>query len=466
MPITFKAPSAQKSDLIEQLGKTIKFAPQVEVNSSLELTEDAVAEDFAMKYCNTLRFDHNEGKWYHWDGARWKVNETHAAFDYARQLCRHHRKGDTRLASRKAAEGVEYMARRDQRLAVTSENWNKDQFLLGTPGGTIDLKTGVLRPADPKDFITQLTAVAPAPQGTPHPAFSKFLAEATAGDQELEHFLQQFCGYCLTGSTEAQAFLFIYGPGGNGKSVFQNVLHELLADYSKPAPTETFVASKYQSHPTNIAMLRSARLVVASETEKGQAWSDARINQLTGGDPVPARFMRQDYFTFCPRFKLLMVGNHKPQLKTVNDAARRRIMIVPFLNKPEQPDHGLLAKLQKEYPAILQWMIDGCRDWQQHGLVRPAAIKKATADYFDEQDLFGRWLNECCTQGVGLKASASELYSSWRQFAQANGEEAGTYKTFSATLSEHGFQSKKSSSTFYLGIEPKPQHGPQQEAKN
>jgi putative DNA primase/helicase len=256
-----------------------------------------VAEDFAKLYCETLRFDHHDGKWYQWNGSRWQVDQMHAASHLARLLCRQHRKGDARLASRKANDAVEGLARRDPRLGVTSEKWNNDPLLLGTPEGTVELKTGLLRPADPKDFITQLTAVAPAPEGTSHPVFSKFLAEATACDKELERFLQQYCGYCLTGSTEAQAFLFIYGPGGNGKSVFQNVLHELMADYSKAATVETFVASTYQSHTTSIAMLRSARLVVASETEKGQTWSEARINQLTGGDPVTARFMRQDNFT-------------------------------------------------------------------------------------------------------------------------------------------------------------------------
>jgi putative DNA primase/helicase len=156
-----------------------------------------------------------------------------------------------------------------------------------------------------------------------------------------------------------------------------------------------------------------------------------------------------------------MVGNHKPQLKTVNEAARRRIIIVPFLNKPKQPDHGLQAKLRLEYPAILRWMVEGCRDWQQHGLLRPAAVTKATADYFEEQDLCGRWLDEFCTRAIGVKGQASDLYSSWRMFAHANGEDAGTSKTFGAMLTERGFASKKSSATFYLGITLKPLPGPQ-----
>ncbi len=259
----------------------------------------------------------------------------------------------------------------------------------------------------------------------------------------------------MTGSTAEQALLFLYGPGGNGKSVFQNVLNEILAEYSTAAQTDTFVASKFQSHSTGIAMLHGARLVVASETDKGHAWSESRINQLTGGDSVTARFMRENNFTFRPQFKLLMVGNHRPQLRTVNEAARRRILIVPFVHKPAQPDHSLAIKLRAEYPAILRWMISGCLDWQASGLIKPASVLKATCDYFEEQDLCGRWLEECCVQGSGLKAPASALYGSWSAFAAANGEDTGNSKEFSAMLTERGFQKMKSGSVVYVGLKLK-----------
>src|SRR6266850_943776 len=137
---------------------------------------------------------------------------------------------------------------------------------------------------------------------------------------------------------------------------------------------ETFTASLNDRHPTDLAMLRGARLVTASETEEGRAWAEARIKQLTGGDRIAARFMRQDFFQYSPEFKLLVIGNHKPTLHNVDDAARRRFNIVPFIFKPAKPDHKLEQKLLAEAPAILQWMIDGCLDWQNNGLIRPAVV--------------------------------------------------------------------------------------------
>jgi putative DNA primase/helicase len=279
------------------------------------------------------------------------------------------------MGSKRAAEGVEYMARRDRRLAVTSEQWDRDPLLLGTPGGAVDLRNGQLKLSDPQDFITKVTVVTPAPTGTAFPNFQQFLGEATDGDKELQRLLQQIAGYCLTGLISEHALFFIYGPGGNGKSVFQNVLSDVMGDYTTVAAMEVFAATRNPRHLSELAMLRGARLVTASETESNQKWSEARVNRLTGGDAITANFMRQDHFTYHPQFKLMFVGNHKPQLGTINDAARRRFNIIPFLHKPEKPDQLLPKKLRSEYPAILRWAIEGCLDWQVNGLIKPGVVE-------------------------------------------------------------------------------------------
>ncbi len=257
------------------------------------------------------------------------------------------------MATKNAIQGVEVMARSDQRLAVKSKHWDRDPFLLGTAGGTVNLKTGELCETKRKHFITKLASVAPAPKGTPCPTFEAFLLQATNGDTALCRFLQQWAGYCLTAVTNEQALLFIYGPGGNGKTVFANVLMEIMGEYALTAAMQTFTASKQQRHLAEVAMLHGARLVTASETEKGQEWSQSRINSVTGNEPITANFMRQDHFTFIPLFKLTLIGNHKPKLGSVNDAAKRRFNIVPFVYKPTKPDQGLGEKLRAEYPAIL-----------------------------------------------------------------------------------------------------------------
>ncbi len=188
-------------------------------------------------------------------------------------------------------------------------------------------------------------------------------------------------------------------------------------------------------------MLRGARLVTASETEEGRAWAETRIKQLTGGDPITARFMRQDFFTYRPQFKLTIIGNHKPILHNVDDAAKRRFNIVPFIHKPAQPDHQLEQKLMAEAPGILQWMIEGCRDWQEHGLVRPQCVIDATAEYFSDQDCFAHWLGDDCVCDRGNMArseASSVLFRSWSDYAKNAGVKPGTTATFKERMMKAG----------------------------
>jgi putative DNA primase/helicase len=319
--------------------------------------------------------------------------------------------------------------------------WDRDPLLLGTPGGTVDLRTGELSDGRRQDGITKLTSVAPSTDGCP--AWLRFLEETTGNDRELIRFLQKWCGYSLTGVTREHALVFVYGPGGNGKSVFLNVVASILKDYAATAAMDTFTASKSDKHPADLAMLRGARLVTASETEEGRAWAEARIKQMTGGDPITARLMRQNFFTFVPQFKLMIVGNHKPVLHNVDEAARRRFNIVPFTRKPRVPDRELEAKLIGESPGILQWMIEGCLDWLANGLIRPASVMAATDAYFSDQDLMGQWLEDCCDSRLGdqsLWDKSADLFDSWTEYAVHAGEPQGSKKAFGQSLQRRGFE--------------------------
>jgi putative DNA primase/helicase len=420
--------------------------------SGIELTEDSVAKAFIDHYHQELRYDHNAGCWHVWDGARFRKDETKRTFDRVRSFSRNMRDGKRQMSTKRAIEGVEIMASRDPRVAMTADDWNKDPWVLGTLGGYVDLETGETFDPDPALNVSQLTSVSPAEKGTATPHYAKFLYEVTQGREGLQRFLQQYLGYCLTGDTREQVLLFIYGPGGNGKSVLQSVISEIMGDYAKTAAMDTFSVTREPRHLTEIAMLRDARLVTLSETEKGQRWSQARLNQMTGGDNITANFMRRDMFTFRPVFKTFVVGNHKPHLTSVNEAERRRFLIVPFLHKPASPDRKLLAKLRGEYQGILRWAIDGCLDWLKNGLVIPDVVKEATRDYFETEDLFGRWVEECCDCGISLQAKAKDLYESFREFAGASGEHSGSMKSLSNALANAGFSKMKSGSIVYLGI--------------
>ena len=412
------------------------------------ITEGSVADAFARQHRDRLRYDHHVGKWFLWDGTRWRREETKLAYRWAHQkaktLAADTDNAKAILGAGKAAfaAGVERLAQSDRDFAVTSDTWDPDPWLLGTPGGTVDLRTGKMRPVAREDHITKLAAVAPADTAD-CPLWLKFLNEATRRDAGLIRFLQQWCGYSLTGSIEEHALLFIHGDGGNGKGVWLNTISNIMADYCRTAAMDTFIASKNDRHPTDLAALKGARMVCASETEEGRAWSEVRIKQLTGGDRIAARFMRQDFFEFTPQFKLTVIGNHMPELHNVDDASRRRINMAPFTHKPPVVDKKLEKKLRVEWPGILRWMIDGCLDWQANGLIRPAIVAASTADYFSDQDLLAQWIEECCERtdedGSPAKDTLSSLLASWRTYANNRGEAPGGSKGFSMAMRSRGF---------------------------
>ena len=308
------------------------------------------------------------GRWLIWDGSRWAEDDTLRAFDLSRGICsaasaralrtiadaRTATRTATKVASAQVIGAVLKIAQADRSIARTADIWDADPWLLNTPAGMVDLRTGTLSPHDRGARCTKITAVGPASdRDADCPLWTRFLREITGGDAELQAYLQRAVGYCLTGSVREHALFFAHGPGGNGKGVFLNTVAAILGDYATVASMDSFTATHTDRHPTDMAMLRGARLVTAQETEEGRRWAEARIKALTGGDPITARFMRQDFFTYQPQFKLFVAGNHKPSLRNIDDAIRRRLHLIPFTFKPARPDRDLPEKLKPEWPAIL-----------------------------------------------------------------------------------------------------------------
>jgi putative DNA primase/helicase len=314
---------------------------------------------------------------------------------------------------------------------------------------TIDLRTGAIRPPDPLDYMTKSTAVCAADPGTPAPLWAEFLDRITAGDVELQNYLQRVAGYCLTGSVHEHVLFFLYGTGANGKSVFVNTLLGISGDYAFTIGTELLMVSNSDRHPTEIARLRGVRLAVGSEIEIGKTWAESKIKALTGGDRLQGRYMRQDFFEFDPQFKLVIVGNHKPSLRGVDEAIRRRLHLIPFTVTipPEERDPGLFDRLKAGWPAILRWMINGCLAWQTGGLNPPGSVLAATKKYLAAEDTFERWRDECTTPDPNAWESSADLWASWKRWAEAAGEFVGTQKRFSQTLEERGFASERQGGT-------------------
>jgi putative DNA primase/helicase len=408
-------------------------------------TDEALALRFADQHAADLRYVAASSKWFIYTGKQWRPDETLHAFDMARLVCRqasaecNKAKVSGLLASAKTVAAVERLAKSDRKLAATMDQWDSDPMILNTPGGVVDLLSGELRKHRASDYLTRMTAVAP---GGHCPTWREFLDRVTAGDKSLQQFLQRKAGYALTGLTREHALFFLFGLGANGKSVYLNTLAGILDEYHRTAAIETFTASTVDRHPTDLAGLRGARLVTAIETEEGRRWAESRIKSLTGGDRIAARFMRQDYFEFTPQFKLVIAGNHKPGLRSVDEAIRRRFNLIPFTVHipPAERDETLTERLKQEWPGILSWMIDGCLDWQERGLCPPSVVTTATAEYLESEDALTSWMEEKCQRSAQSKTSSTELFVSWKVWADIAGEPSGTLKRFSQKLEERGFE--------------------------
>jgi len=423
---------------------------------AVEYSEQDLADTFLAEHGDRVRSVPLQKSWLVWDGARWKRDEKRVTPALARDTLRRiadrvARQGATakekraalRLAraisSAQKVTNVLALAGADPRVTVIPEMLDAGRWVLNTPSGIVDLKTGELLPHDADLLLTKITGVPLAPGGD-CPRWKAFLREATGGDQAMSQYLQRLLGYCLTGSVREHVIAFIHGPGGNGKTVLVETAAFVLGDYATHAPMNTFMASAFDRHPTEVAALQGARFVTASETDERGRWNEARLKSLSGGDRVTARFMRQDFFEFDPQFKLVLIGNHKPELTSVGDAIRRRLHLIPFTTRPPKPDPDLLEKLRAEAPAILGWMVEGCFAWQREGLAAPKAVQAATEEYLSDEDALGRWLTEECEVDLEAAQPTLELFVSWCTWCRERGEDPGTSRRFAQLLINRGFK--------------------------
>ena len=406
-------PSADDApDLVDEssdLEGAVDVAPDDDLTPDsvpLEFTDNALAYEFTARHADDLIYVHEWGKWLRLEAGRWCEDYTVRVFDAARvitaqagNLAIATLKNGTKVAAviNKAATiaAIERLARHHHRHVRPSDAFDADAFKIGhaQEGNTTltDLRTTKERETRRDDYVTKVTTVAPA-EADNCPIWKAFLQRIMDNDASMVGYLQRVCGYMLTGSVQEHALFFGYGTGANGKSTFASVLLGILgvgpSGYAAVAPMTTFTASNTDQHPTDLAMLRGVRCVVAYETEEGRHWAASRLKMMTGGDPIAARFMRQDFFVYLPQFKLLILGNHKPALHGIDKAIRRRLHFIPFVVTipPDERDPHLTDRLRAEYPAILRWMLIGCAVWHREGLNPPDTVTAATEAYLSNED--------------------------------------------------------------------------------
>jgi putative DNA primase/helicase len=384
---------------------------------------------------------HAGGNWYRWNGQRWEPEKTKLVWDISRHVCRElaDRIDEPGLARRASSAPAIYravqLAEADRRHATLITAFDADPWSLNTPEGIVDLRTGEVGLHRREALMSKIATAGPVGDC---PLFRRYLDEVTGGDKELQNYLQCVAGYCLTGDISEHCILFFHGPGGGGKTTFLLVIQDLLGDYAVNSPMDTFTVAMGERHPTELAHFTGARVVTASEVEEGMRWDEAKLKAISGGDRITARFMRGDFFTFYPQFKLLLAGNHRPRMRSADDAMRRRMQVIPFRHKPRKIDKDLREKLKGELGGILRWALEGEAE-RRHlgGLNPPQAVIYATNEYFEAENTIGRWVDGRCEIGVDYWAETTdELYPDYVSWAKRVGEFVLSERVFSQKLEQ------------------------------
>lgn len=452
--VGFKKPELIGVDVRDGTEKT---RPLTEAGNALRIND---------KHGDVIRYVPEAKAWLHWTHGAWLFDIDGARITSLAMA----------MASEIYIEGVNYLAdsvhfvkwaRKSQEsktinasisllknfesLRVPMAVIDADQFLIGVGNATsvVDLRTGLSRPASQVDLVTKSANVCQL--GDPKKAIRwlQFLDQVFDGDTEVIDWLKRFCGYLLTGSTKEQFFLFCYGQGANGKSVFAEILKHILGDYARAVQVESLCETRRSagSATPDIAALIGARLALSTETEDGAALAESLVKALVSGDSMTARNLHKDPVEFSPQFKLLMLGNHKPMVRGNDNGIWRRIRLLPFVMtfSDGERDPDLIQKLKKEAEHIFAWMVEGCLEWGECGLSDiPRVIRQATEEYREDQDVIGQWIDECCSVSPSLESSTDALYASHRDWAIKNGFRPSTRNALGRRLGDKGFSGRKS----------------------
>ncbi|XZE35815.1 phage/plasmid primase, P4 family [Pirellulaceae bacterium SH501] len=405
-------------------------------------TENAMAVEFIDGNQAKLRYVPSWKKWLAWDGKRWKVDvDQSRTTRLARRLVRNYwdrlqaiqteRQQKEwadfcRWANRKTTiENVVSLARCDGRTTIDHEQLNQNSYYLNLQNGTLDLSTWEFRDHRQTDSITQIANVAYDPKAQ-CPKWRAFIDLIFGSDEEAKRYIQALLGYSCSGDVGEHILPICYGSGANGKSTLWNAIVELLGDYAMLAPSKLLLGTTNE-HDTVIASLYQRRLVAISEPDEGSKLREARVKELTGDEQITARRMREDYWSFRRTHKFWLSTNHLPQINGTDEGIWRRIKLIPFrvdlrqVTEPIPDYHKLLVR--DEGPGILNWLLEGFKDWRSNGFIEPRSVINETMSYRGKSDEIGRFIDDCCNVAPELVVVSSDLYHAYRQWG---GEQSQT----------------------------------------
>ena len=417
-------------------------------------TDTGNAERLVFHHGDELRYCYELGKWLIWNGRRWKVDDSGGIHRKAKDTVRRigaeamqiYDETERRAMLKWAMTSESRTRQRDlitlaeSHLPVAQEQLDMDPWLLNVQNGTLDLRTGKLMAHSKEQMLTKICPV--EYRNTTSKLWDSFLKRVLP-DPKVRAFVQRAVGYSLTGGCGEEVLFFLYGTGRNGKSKFIEAIQYIMGDYASTTRPEVFMEKKHDAIPVELAALKGVRFTSTVETSYGQRFAESLIKQITGGDEVQVRFMRQDPFTYKPQFKIWLASNNKPDIRGRDQGIWSRIMLIPFtvMIPPQERDKQLGEKLKKEGEAILSWAVEGCLAWQKEGLNPPEQVLDAVNEYQEETDRLSGFFEDCCTLNPLAKATTRDLYSAYEMWCLDNGETPVRKIMFSRMLRERGFSS-------------------------
>ena len=402
----------------------------------------------SIRYCYSLK------KFLIWNGTCWEFDNDgvvrQLVFDFAPRMYRaglymddeemqiEYEKNALRFESVPKMNYLYHYLQSAKEINIKASDLDLDYYLFNAEKKTVNLKTGETKEPEPNDLLTK-KSIFVYDKAAKCPTWDMFLMQIFNNDLDLIHFVQKALGYTLSGDISEQCMFILFGSGANGKSTLLNVIQKLFGDYAVSTITDTFM--KKNSEQTNdLARLKNARLVIASEAEENKPMSESLIKQITGGDKISARFLYGEYFDFTPTFKIFMATNHKPKISGGDNGIWRRIKLIPFtVSIPEEKrDKHLQEKLLEENAGILNWLLEGYRMWEKEGLKEPDAVREANAEYRFDMDVVQNFICECLNIDTTFKERVlnAELFDAYKKWCEKNNETALPQRKFTSKMKE------------------------------
>lgn len=446
----------QLLEMIQSLASnTTAWKPRTVIRIGDHLTELSMAERLVRDHQDDLRYCKAYG-YLTWDRKRWRVDDTGEVKRRIKKVIRGLYVEASRIEDPVVLKALIDFAKRCETLAkihaigvlaqselpipIRVEHLDRDPWLFNVANGTIDLKTGQLKPHDRNDLLSKLSPVTYDPNAK-CPLFDRFLRDILPGES-LRLFAQRAIGYALAGLIRQHVLHLLWGTGANGKSTFINAILSILGDYGMMAAPKLLMARKHEQHPTELADLFGKRFIASLETGEGHRFDEELVKRLTGGDRIKARLMRRDFFEFAPSHKLFLATNHRPNIRGTDDGIWRRVRLWPFavaIPKSDQ-DEELGEKLLAERSGVLAWAVRGCLEWQAGGLTEPDEVTTATATFREDCDVLGGFIAAYCVTESGCTVASCDLYAAYKSWADETGEHPVSLTRFGRAIQERGYQ--------------------------